>query len=171
GPNDFRDDDIGVDVNNPNQPFAYTDEQGRFHVQVKAGYFQTDGRSDGLKTLVVVAIDDAGSVGAPMLFNYTLNTTPSIRTAAITLASNLPALPGGSDSGLIYPFPGAAGTFNDRITNIADPWITGVLDQAGPTTVNLFDVTDPTHPRLIGSGISNADGSFSVHVTPGSFTT
>lgn len=171
GPNDFRDDDIGVDVNNANQPFAYTDEQGRFQVQVKAGAFQADGSSDGLKTLVVVAIDDAGSVGAPMLFTYTLNTTPTIQNAAIALDANRPALAGGSDTGLLFPFPGVAGTFTDRITNIADPYISGVLNQAGPTTVNLFDVTDPTHPRLIGSGLSNADGSFSVHVTPGSFTT
>src|SRR5205807_9306028 len=59
GPNDFRDDDVGVDINNPNQPFAYTDEQGRFRVAVKPGYFAANGSADGLKTLVVVAIDDA----------------------------------------------------------------------------------------------------------------
>jgi hypothetical protein len=171
GPNDFRDDDIGADLTNPNQPFAYTDEQGRFRVQIKAGAFPADGSADGQKTLVVVAIDDAGSVGAPILFSYTLNTTPSVSAAALTLDPNRPAKAGGSDSGLLYPFPGTAGTFTDKITNIADPWIAGVLNQAGPTMVNLFDVTDPTHPRLIGSGMSNADGTFSVHVTPGSFTT
>src|SRR5439155_9701546 len=117
GPTDFRDDDVGVDINNPNQPFAYTDEQGRFQIQVKAGYFQTDGSSDGLKTLVVKAIDDAGSVGPPQIFTYTLNTTPSIQAVSIALDASRPALAGGSDSGLIYPFPGVAGTFTDRITN------------------------------------------------------
>jgi hypothetical protein len=119
----------------------------------------------------VVAIDDAGAVGSGVPFSFTLNTTPSVQSSTITLDPTRPAQPGGSDSGLLFPTPGAAGTFTDNITNIADPWIAGVLTQAGPTTVNLFDVTDATHPRLIGTGISNADGTFSIHVTPGSFTT
>ena len=65
GPNDFRDDDIGADPTNPNQPFAYTDEQGRFRIQIRPGAFPSDGSADGQKTFVVVAIDDAGVLVGP----------------------------------------------------------------------------------------------------------
>jgi subtilisin-like proprotein convertase family protein/photosystem II stability/assembly factor-like uncharacterized protein len=158
---------IGVDPNNPNQPFAYTDAQGRFRVQVKAGYYTTD----GVKTIVVEAVDDAGVVGPAMTITFVLNTTPVLNAASIALASTQPTTPGGSDSGLMYPTPGAQGTFTDRITNVSAPWISGTLSQSGPTLIQLYDVTNPSSPRLIGSGMSNADGTFSVEVTPGSFTT
>src|SRR5205823_8877655 len=62
-------------------------------------------------------------------------------------------------------------TFTDKITKVAAPWISGFLNQAGPTTIRIFDLTDPSNPRLVGSGTSNADGTFSVQITPGSFTT
>jgi subtilisin-like proprotein convertase family protein len=158
---------IGVDVNNASQPFTYTDAQGRFQIQVKAGAFS----SDGLHTLVVTATDDAGVVSPVQSITYLINTTPIINAASIALDPTRPGTPGGSDSGLTYPFPGAMGTFTDRITNVSAPWIAGTLSQAGPTLIQLYDVTNPANPRLIGSGMSNADGTFSVQVTPGSFTT
>jgi subtilisin-like proprotein convertase family protein len=153
---------VGVDPNNPNQPFTFTDLVGRFKIQIKPGYLQADGTSDGRHTLVLRGTDAAGVVGEFATTTYNLDTTPFIHVESIRLDPNgpLPPSQGGSDSGL---------SFTDRITRVTNPILDGQVDQAAPVPIQLFDITDPNNPRLIGSGSTNALGAFSVQVFAGAY--
>jgi subtilisin-like proprotein convertase family protein len=150
-------------------PYAFTDSTGRFRIEVGPGYFKADGSTDGPKVLAVRATDAAGTVGPLMLFNFTLNTTPIIIASSIHLDANapLPANQGGSDSGLALPTPGAFNTFLDSFTNVTQPIIDGTVNQAAPTTVNIYDATNPSNLILIGSGMTDANGNFSIQVNAG----
>jgi subtilisin-like proprotein convertase family protein len=149
-----------IDLNDPNQRVigrGTTDETGRFSIQIDAGIFQADGSTDGLKRIGVRAVDGSGTVGDVEVFEYTLDTTPIFNAASLALSPTLPA-PGGSDSG---------SSATDRITNVLRPVIIGSIDQSGPITVQLVDITNPVVPRVIGSGPTNPDGTFAIQVDAG----
>src|SRR5262249_31964823 len=155
---------VGVDLNNPNQAFAFTDETSRFKIQVKAGYFQTDGSSDGPHTFVLRATDAAGVVGESVTINYTLNTKPVIQAQSVRLDPNgpLPADQGGSDSGL---------SFTDRITKVTNPSIDGSVLQVAPVPIQIFDVTNSANPVLVATGQTNAQGNFAIQIPNGVYRT
>jgi subtilisin-like proprotein convertase family protein len=153
---------IGVDLNNPNQPYTFTDVNGRFEIQVEPGYLKADGSTDGLKTLGIRATDGAGVIGNMATFTFTLDTTPFIDPASVHLDANapLPASQGGSDSGL---------SFTDHITYVTQPIIDGNVHQAAPVTVELFDSANPS--VVIGSGMTDQNGHFSIQINPGVYKT
>ncbi len=87
-----------------------TDFAGRFNVQVNAGMFTTDGKSDGVHVIGVYATDDAGGQGAIARLNYTLDTQaipPSVPTLALA-----------TDSGVQ----------GDNVTNVTRPTFVGTGD-------------------------------------------
>jgi subtilisin-like proprotein convertase family protein len=169
---------VGIDANgnvltdssgNP-IPYALTDSTGRFKIMVQAGYFKADGSTDGVKTFAVRATDAAGAVGNFTFFTYTLNTTPFIHADRIRFDPNSPTTPGGSDSGLLLPTPGALGTFTDQLTNIIQPFIqgfNGAVDQAAPVPIQIFDITNPKSPVLVGTGNTDASGNFDIQLNAG----
>jgi subtilisin-like proprotein convertase family protein len=155
---------VGVDLNNPAQAFTFTDEQGRFRLQLKAGYFKADGTTDGPHTFIFRASDAAGVVGSQVPFVVVLNTQPHIVDLGPNgnyFSQTLP-LPnqfgaddqGGSDSGLDR---------NDRVTKVIRPYIVGTVDfQAAPVLVQLLE-----GGKVIGQGMTDANGKFSIQVNDG----
>jgi subtilisin-like proprotein convertase family protein len=145
---------ISVDPNTPSQPFTFTDQNGRFKVQIKPGFLKFDGSSDGLVTVYVRATDAAGAIGPAVPFTFILDTVPAILSAGLD-PSNPP--PAGSDSGR---------SPTDGITNINKPFIAGMVSQAGPTTpIQIFDITNGPSTTPIGSGNTDATGHFSIQIT------
>jgi hypothetical protein len=71
--------------------------------------------------------------------------------------ASFPVRPG-SDSGL---------SATDRITNVIQPVFDGSIDQAAPVTVQVFDVTNPNNPILLGQTTTNALGSFQITTSAG----
>jgi subtilisin-like proprotein convertase family protein len=152
--------EIGFDPANPGNNFVTTDSNGRFFIQVMSGYFKADGSTDGPKLVGLQATDGAGAVGPMVTFKWTLNTTPFIHdlpndpnSPHLDANGPLPASQGGSDSGL---------SFTDKITNVTQPIFDGLLDQSAPTLVTLTE-----NGTIIGSGMTNANGTFSIQIQPG----
>jgi subtilisin-like proprotein convertase family protein len=145
---------VGVSVVNPAQAFVNTDQTGRFQIQVKSGYFKSDGTTDGTKVFGFQVTDATGTVGPMTKFTFVLDTTPIIQASSVQFAA-------GSDSGR---------SATDKITNVIRPTIIGQVIQAAPETVQLVNVTDSTHPVVIGQGTTTASGSFSIQVNAGVFT-
>lgn len=72
-----------------------TDASGRFAVQVIAGYFKSDGSTDGVKTIGVQATDQSGTKGNIAKLVFTLDTqspaapsTPDLQAASDSGSSN-----------------------------------------------------------------------------------
>ena len=130
-----------IDQTDPTNPVVIgtgqTDETGRFAIQVQAGYFKSDGTTDGVKTIGVQAVDQAGTRGNIASFQFTLDTTPPAAPAA-------PDLQATSDS----PFPGdpayvANTTDTDNITfvngsNGVGPVFSVVSVEPSTTVVSLL---------------------------------
>ena len=101
---------------NPAQPIApggltstvssVTDANGNFHFQVNPGLL-----AEGMKRIGIVATDDAGTVGAPYIIEFYLDTHADPPTVALDPAS---------DSGLSNA---------DGITNVRKPTLTGVAEK------------------------------------------
>jgi subtilisin-like proprotein convertase family protein len=151
--------EVGFDSASGN-PFVTTDENGRFFIQVIPGYFKSDGSTDGAKLFGFQATDADGAIGPMETFSWTLNTTPFVvdipgdpRDAHLDASNPLPPAQGGSDSGQ---------SFTDKITNVAQPIIDGVVEQAAPLQVQLLE-----NGQVIGSGMTDANGNFSIQVNPG----
>ena len=72
---------------------TYTDNLGRFQVQVAAGAFAADGSTDGVKVIGVQAVNASGTKGNIALFTLTLDTIKP-------LATNAPDLIDPADTGL-----------------------------------------------------------------------
>ena len=79
-------------ISDPAHP-TYTDNLGRFQVQVAAGAFAADGSTDGVKTIGVQAVNASGTHGNIALLTLTLDTIKP-------LATNAPMLLPSSDTGL-----------------------------------------------------------------------
>lgn len=142
---------IGISPTNAAQSFVTTDETGRFKIQLQAGYFQGDGSSDGKKIFGFQATDAAGAIGPMVSFTFTFNTTPTISSGTVKFAA-------GSDSGR---------SSTDKITNVIQPTIQGTVSQAVPVTVQVYDFTNPSSPVLIGQGVTDASGFFSIQIQAG----
>jgi subtilisin-like proprotein convertase family protein len=118
------------DLTNPANPVligsGQTDGSGNFSVQVKPGYFKSDGSTDGLKTIGVQGVDQAGTAGNMATFQFTLDTTAPNTQYLPPLAA--PVLEAASDSGL---------SNSDRITNVTSPFFDVATDEPPTTTVYL----------------------------------
>jgi subtilisin-like proprotein convertase family protein len=145
---------IGADPNNLANNFVSTDSTGKFKIEIAPGVIKADGSGDGTYTVYVQAKDAAGTVGPMTAITFTLVTpVPSFQT--IFLDPKQPS-PAGSDSGR---------SNSDGITNDSQPFIAGLLVQGGPLALTLYDVTNnPNSTTVIGTGTSNADGTFSIQV-------
>jgi subtilisin-like proprotein convertase family protein len=126
------------DETNPVSPVLIgtgtTDGYGNFSVQVKPGYFQPNGSTDGLKTIGVQAVDQSGAVGPMTTFRFTLDTTPPKAAYAASAALSAPVLEASSDSGL---------SNSDRITNDTSP-VFDVSTEEPPSSVVYLVRTDST---------------------------
>ena len=142
---------VGVSPTDPTKNFVFTDQTGRFQIQVKSGTFNADGTTDGVKTFGFQVVDATGTVGPMTKFTFVLDTTPIIQASSVQFAA-------GSDSGR---------SATDKITNVIRPTIIGQAVQAAPVTVQLIDVTDTNHPVVIGQGTTTASGAFSIQVNSG----
>ncbi len=142
---------IGVSTTNSAQNFVTTDQTGRFQIQVQAGYFKSDGTTDGVKTFGFQVTDATNTVGPMTKFTFVLDTTPIVQPASVQFAV-------GSDSGR---------SATDKITNVIRPTIVGQVIQAAPVTVQLVDVTNAGSPVVIGQGTTTASGAFSIQVNSG----
>jgi subtilisin-like proprotein convertase family protein len=115
-----------IDETDPTNPVVIgtgtTDSTGHFSVQVAPGYFKTDGSTDGLKTIGVQGVDQAGTKGNIATFQFTLDTTPPAAPGA-------PVLEAASDSGL---------SNSDNITNVTSPTFDITTVEPGTTTVYLL---------------------------------
>jgi subtilisin-like proprotein convertase family protein len=115
-----------IDETNPNNPVIIgtgtTDSTGRFQVQVTPGYFKSDGSSDGVKTIGVQGVDQAGTKGNIASFQFTLETKPPSAPGAPVLEAN-------SDSGL---------SSSDGITNVTNPVFDVSTEEPPSTTVILL---------------------------------
>ena len=145
------------DMTNPASPVLVstapvaTDATGRFKIQLEPNYFTANGATDGTKVFGFQATDATGAVGPMVSFTFILNTTPSINATSVQFAP-------GSDSGR---------SATDKITNVIRPTIIGTVSQAAPVTVDIFDITNPGSPVLIGQGVTTAAGAFSIQINAG----
>jgi subtilisin-like proprotein convertase family protein len=67
---------------------AQTDADGRFSVQVIAGYFQNDGTTDGLKSLGLQAVNQSGTIGNIATTRFRLDTTEPAAPGPLTTVIN-----------------------------------------------------------------------------------
>jgi subtilisin-like proprotein convertase family protein len=133
-----------IDTSLPGSPVvgsSTSDASGNFSIQVAAGVYKSDGSSDGVHNLVVVAPHGAVTSNT-VAFSFTLDTQGPVTPAA-------PALLGSSDSG---PSNG------DGITNVRTPTYIGTGEPN--TQVQLF-----ANGVLVGFDVVNAQGNYSVAVT------
>src|SRR5262249_1651747 len=89
----------------------------------------------------------------------TLDTTPFVQFASLGLDPTQPNQPGGSDSPQDPSAVPLGPTATDRITNVTMPFIQGIVDQAAPVQVEIFDLMTNA---VLGTGTSRDTGTFSV---------
>ena len=118
-----------------------TDASGNFSIQVVAGFFKSDGSTDGAHTIEVLAVHvprNSNVVELP----FTLDTTAPATAPAPSL---LPA----SDSGF---------SNTDHITNVTQPSFSGTAEASAQ--VLLF-----ANGNLAGNDLVNAQGNYVVTVS------
>jgi DNA-binding beta-propeller fold protein YncE/subtilisin-like proprotein convertase family protein len=118
-----------------------TDSTGRFSIQVIAGHFKSDGSTDGLKTIGIQAVDQAGTRGNIATFQFTLLTKAPTNNSP-------PVLEASSDSGF---------SNTDDITNVVDPTFditgTGVAASYTVELVRKLDGSPNTSYVLVGTRV------------------
>jgi subtilisin-like proprotein convertase family protein len=134
-----------IDLSDPANPVVIgtgtTDENGRFSITVDAGHFLSDGSTDGVKTIGVQAVDQAGTRGNMALFVFTLDTVAP-------QAPDTPDLDALSDSGILD---------NDNITNVTNPvlHVAAGTDEANPTVITLLRNGQPVGTRTATNNDAN----------------
>lgn len=160
----------GYDGVNDATKTVLTTDTGDFSISIPQGFYANDGSDDGLHVLAIYATDQTGLVSQPVLFNYTLDTTPPAPPTIIGFTNDTGASStDGITNDTLPTIKGTAvpgGTVELKLNNNLLSTPSAIVADANGTWSYTFDTALPQGTNVIEAAQVDVAGNASVGTNP-----